>query len=83
MSEESSISRNKNIYTRDDVNPYRTMVMDAVGNDYERTTNRVNEIGSDYESPNPEAAKFYDLLRDANEPLWMGCKKYTKLFAIL
>ncbi|GAV63588.1 hypothetical protein CFOL_v3_07106, partial [Cephalotus follicularis] len=28
---------------------------------------------------NPNAKKFYDLLKDADEPLWNGCKKHTKL----
>ncbi|KAL6579029.1 hypothetical protein OROMI_009245 [Orobanche minor] len=31
------------------------------------------------EPPNPDAKKFYDMLEAANEPLWDGCEKHTKL----
>ncbi|KAK2420664.1 hypothetical protein QL285_031368 [Trifolium repens] len=34
------------------------------------------------EDPNPSASKFYTLLRDADEPLWVGCHKHTKLSAV-
>ncbi|KAL0448447.1 UNVERIFIED_CONTAM: hypothetical protein Slati_1401100 [Sesamum latifolium] len=32
--------------------------------------------------PNSEAKKFYDLLQAADEPLYRGCKKLTKLLAM-
>ena len=34
------------------------------------------------ETSNPSAARFYELLRDTNEPLWEGCKAHTRLLAV-
>jgi len=31
------------------------------------------------EDPNPSTAKFFNLLKDVDEPLWDGCKRHTKL----
>ncbi|XP_052621646.1 uncharacterized protein LOC128127243 [Lactuca sativa] len=31
------------------------------------------------ERPNPTAKGFYDMLEDADEPLWDGCENYSKL----
>ncbi|XP_052625594.1 uncharacterized protein LOC128132718 [Lactuca sativa] len=33
------------------------------------------------ELPNPNAKGFYDMLEDADEPLWDGCENYSKLQA--
>ncbi|KAK4429887.1 hypothetical protein Salat_1289400 [Sesamum alatum] len=52
---------------------YRTMVMDVVGP--ELIPNSI----CDEQPPNPEAQNFFDLLKDADEPLWDGCKNHTKL----
>ncbi|XP_028102557.1 uncharacterized protein LOC114301795 [Camellia sinensis] len=35
------------------------------------------------EDPNEEAQKFYDLLKDAEKPLYEGCKNFSKLSAIV
>ncbi|XP_027933729.1 uncharacterized protein LOC114189213 [Vigna unguiculata] len=52
--------------------PYVDMIIDA-------SLGRINsEVEED---PNPSAAKFYNLLRDVDEPLWDGCKKHSKLSA--
>ncbi|GAV57602.1 Transpos_assoc domain-containing protein [Cephalotus follicularis] len=56
-------------------NPFVDLVMDARGFDFD--TGEHDETA--YELPNPNAKKFYDLLMDADEPLWNGCKKHTKL----
>ncbi|XP_042379879.1 uncharacterized protein LOC121972257 [Zingiber officinale] len=37
---------------------------------------------SNEQPPNSEAQKFFDLLKDADEPLWNGCKNHTKLSAV-
>ena len=31
------------------------------------------------EEPNANAARFFDLLKDSDEPLWDGCTNHTKL----
>nr|GMD12815.1 uncharacterized protein LOC109168299 [Ipomoea batatas] len=52
-------------------NGYHTMVMDAAGPEF-----NVDEIG---ESPNPEAQRFYDMLKAADQELWPGSKKHLQL----
>ena len=34
------------------------------------------------EEPNADAARFFDLLRDSDEPLWDGCTNQSKLSAV-
>ena len=34
------------------------------------------------EEPNADATKFFDLLKDSDEPLWDGCINRSKLSAI-
>nr|GMD61463.1 uncharacterized protein LOC109179592 [Ipomoea batatas] len=52
-------------------NAYHTMVMDADGPEF-----NVDEIE---ESPNPEAQKFYDMLKAADQELWPGSKNHSQL----
>nr|GMD16205.1 uncharacterized protein LOC109166492 [Ipomoea batatas] len=52
-------------------NAYHTMVMDAAGVQF-----NVDEIE---ESPNPEAQKFYDMLKAADQGLFPECKKHSQL----
>ncbi|GAV60606.1 Transpos_assoc domain-containing protein [Cephalotus follicularis] len=59
-------------------NPFVDLVMDTGG--FEFDTREHDETAD--ELPNPNAKKFYDLLKDAEEPLWNGCKKHTKLSMI-
>jgi hypothetical protein len=54
------------------------MVMDAL---------RMNQGNVSYcpiieEEPNTDATRFFDLLKDSNEPLWDGCTNHSKLSAI-
>ncbi|KAK4390260.1 hypothetical protein Sango_2089300 [Sesamum angolense] len=51
---------------------YRTMVMDAVG------PGLIQNPMCDEQPPNPEAQKFFDLLKDVDEPLWDGPKSPGK-----
>ena len=47
------------------------MVMDMAGPEFNPTV-----------EPHGESKEFYDLLKKAEEPLWSGCKTYTKLSAV-
>ncbi|KAJ7942534.1 Transposon protein, putative, CACTA, En/Spm sub-class [Quillaja saponaria] len=58
-------------------NPYKNMVLDVAGPKFVPDTERIIEP----EEPNPEAARFYSILRDADESLWTGCTKHSKLSA--
>ena len=64
----------------DNSNPYRNMVMDAM---------RMNQGNGSQcpiveEEPNADAdaARFFDLLKDYDEPLWDGCTNHSKLSAV-
>jgi hypothetical protein len=50
-------------------NPYRNMVIDAM----RMSEANVRECPIVEEEPNADAARFFDLLRDSDEPLWDGC----------
>ncbi|KAL0340049.1 UNVERIFIED_CONTAM: hypothetical protein Sradi_4521700 [Sesamum radiatum] len=52
------------------------MVMDALGPEF------ILNQTCEEQPPNPEAQKFFDLLKDADEPLWDGCKNHNKLSAM-
>ncbi|XP_019158513.1 PREDICTED: uncharacterized protein LOC109155282 [Ipomoea nil] len=52
-------------------NAFHTMVMDAAGPEF-----NVDEIE---ETPNPEAQNFYDMLKAADQELWLGSKKHSQL----
>jgi L-fucose mutarotase/ribose pyranase (RbsD/FucU family) len=65
-------------------NPYMDLIFDVAG------TKMGSAMGPgdvttivDEESPNDAASRFYDLLRDADEPLWNGCESHTILSAVL
>ncbi|OMP05644.1 Transposon, En/Spm-like protein [Corchorus capsularis] len=77
-----NLERVESSRSRDDpVNPYQSMVVDCdFGyNDFNRsggTDENVEEL------PNPKAREFFSLLKDADESLWTGCKKHSKLSAV-
>ena len=52
-------------------NTYHRIIMEAVGADF-------NMDDMD-EPPNPEAQKFYDMLKAADNELWPGCKTHSQL----
>jgi hypothetical protein len=67
--------RNVHGVVDDNSNPYRNMIMNAI---------RMNQgYGGEYliidEEPNINATKFFDLLKDFNEPLWNRCTNHSKL----
>jgi hypothetical protein len=56
----------------------RNMVMDAM----RMSEGNVREYPIVEEEPNADATRFFDLLKDSNEPLWDGCTNHSKLSAI-
>jgi hypothetical protein len=61
----------------DNTNPYRNMVMDAM---------RMNQGNVSQcpiiEEPNADATRFFDFLKDFDEPLWDGCTNHSKLSTV-
>jgi len=62
-----------------DVNPYREMIMDVIGENYVHSNKEFDYIND--KTPNSEAKKFFDMLRAVNELLYDGCKTETVLSA--
>jgi hypothetical protein len=54
------------------------MVMNAM----RMSKGNVSECPIVEEKPNVDAAMFFDMLKDSNEPLWDGCTNHSKLSAI-
>ena len=54
------------------LNPYRNMVMDVIGSNFDPHYGE-NEEGT----PDPKTQRLYSMLQKANEPLWEGCSKHT------
>ena len=44
---------------------------------------RSPHVHEEFEKPNKDANKFYNLLREADHELYPGCKKFTKLSFII
>jgi hypothetical protein len=59
-------------------NPYKNMVMDAM----RMSEGNVRECPIIEEEPNADAARFFDLLKDSDKPLWDGFTNHSKLSAI-
>jgi hypothetical protein len=62
----------------DNTNPYRNMVMDAM----RINQGNVSQCPIIEEEPNADATRFFDLLKDYDEPLWDGYTNHSKLSAI-
>jgi hypothetical protein len=54
------------------------MVMDAM----RMNQGNVSQCPIVEEEPNADAARFFDLLKDSDEPLWNGCTNHSKLSVI-
>jgi hypothetical protein len=70
----TSSASNVHGVVNDNSNPYRNMVMDSM---------RMNQGNASQcpiveEEPNADAAMFFDLLKDSDEPLWDGCTNHCK-----
>ena len=61
----TSSASNVHEATNDNTNPYRNMVMDAM----RMNQGNVSQCPIIKEEPNADAARFFDLLKDSNEPL--------------
>jgi len=81
MVDSTSSSTNIHGFADDNINPYRSMVVEAM---------RINHSYSDegscnislYEEPNVDEAKFLKLLKDSSELLWDWCTTHSKLTTI-
>jgi hypothetical protein len=74
----SSASSNMHEVGNENSNPYRNMVIDAM----RMSEGNVRECPIIEEEPNADAARFFDLLKDSDEPLWDGCTNHSKLSAV-
>ena len=75
-----STSSASNVYgvVNDNNNPYRNMVMDAM----RMNQGNVNQCPIVEEEANADATRFFDLLKDSDEPLWDGCMNHNKLSTV-
>jgi len=60
-------------------NPYRNLLIDAIGVDDAYFNDNVSSPMVAEELPNLQATNFYKLLKVVEEPLWDGCTKQSKL----
>ncbi|KAL9362616.1 hypothetical protein Peur_045401 [Populus x canadensis] len=74
----TSSASNMHEVENENSNPYRNMVMDAT----RMSEANVRECPIVEEEPYADAARFFDLLRDSDEPLWDGCTNHSKLSAV-
>ena len=77
---DGSTSSASNMYgVVDDItNPYRNIVMDAMRMNQGHT----NQCPIVDEKPNVSATRFFDNLKDFNEPLWDNCTNHDKLLTV-
>jgi hypothetical protein len=59
-------------------NPYMNMVMDAM----RMNQGNVSQCPIIEKEPNADATRFFDLLKDSDEPLWDGCTNHSKLSVV-
>jgi hypothetical protein len=78
MVESTSSTSNVHGVINDHNNPYKTMYMDAM------RMNQGHAIQCPVidEEPNVDVAKFFDLLKDSDEPLWDNCTNHSKLSVV-
>jgi hypothetical protein len=75
-----SISSASNVHevVNDNSNPYRNMVIEAM----RMNQGNVGQCPIVEEEPNADATRFFDLLKDSDEPLWDGYMNHSKLSAV-
>jgi len=74
----SSSASNMHEVGNENSNPYKNMVMDAM----RMSEGNVSEFPNVEEELNADAARFFDLLKDSDEPLWDGCTNHSKLLVV-
>jgi len=61
----------------------RTIILTGIFMDARRMSEgNVSEFPNVEEEPNADAARFFDLLKDSDEPLWDGCTNHSKLSVV-
>jgi len=73
MVRSTSSASNMHGVVDDNSNPYRTMVMDAM----RMNQGHVGQYPIVDEESNVDAARFFNLLKDSDEPLWDGCTNHS------
>jgi len=74
----TSSASNVHEAANDNTNPYRNMVMDAM----RMNQGNVSQCPIIEEEHNADAVRFFDLLKDSDEPLWDGCTNHSKLSTV-
>jgi len=74
----TSSASNVHEAANDNTNPYRNMVMDAM----RMNQGNVSQCSIVEEEANVDTTRFFDLLKDSDEPLWDGCTNHSKLSAV-
>ena len=62
----------------DNTNPYRNMVINAM----RMNQGNVSQCPIIKEEPNADAVRFFDLLKDSNEPFRDGCTNHSKISVV-
>jgi len=76
--ESTSSASNMHEIRNENSNHYRNTVIDAM----RMSEGNVRECPIVEEEPNADAARFFDLLKDSDEPLWDSCMNHIKLSAV-
>ena len=75
-----STSNSNNVYevVDDNSNSHKSMIIDVIGmnQDYAGQYPIIDE------EPNADTTKFFDLLKDSDEPLWDECTNHNKLLLV-
>jgi hypothetical protein len=74
----TSSSNNVHGVVDDNSGSYRNIVIDVMW----MNQGYVSECSIINEKPNADVTRFFDLLKDFDEPLWDGCTNHSKLLVI-
>jgi hypothetical protein len=74
----TSSSNNVHGVVDDNSGSYRNIVIDVMW----MNQGYVSECSIIDEKPNADVTRFFDLLKDFDEPLWDGCTNHSKLLVI-
>jgi len=75
----TSSASNVHEVANDNTNPYWNMVMDAM----RMNQGNVSQCPIIEEEPNADATRFFDLLKDSDEPLWNDYMNHSKLSVVV
>jgi len=75
-----STSNSNNVYevVDDNSNPHKSMIIDVIG----MNQGYAGQYPIIDEEPNADTTKFFDLLKDSDEPLWDKCTNHNKLLIV-